>query len=86
MDELKLTGNSLLGSRPLLSFDPVRLFVQKNCNGGFYVTNFIANVCRMNQNGGFHIDNFVPTNPGTSATYTFLVFFCSVLLPHLNIR
>ena len=29
MDELKLTGNSLIGSRPLLSFDPVRLFVQK---------------------------------------------------------
>ena len=23
MDELKLTGNCLLGSRPLLSFDPV---------------------------------------------------------------
>ena len=23
MDELKMTGNALLGSRPLLSFDPV---------------------------------------------------------------
>ena len=23
MNELKMTGNSLLGSRPLLSFDPV---------------------------------------------------------------
>lgn len=26
MDELKLTGNCLLGSRPLLSFDSVRLW------------------------------------------------------------
>lgn len=25
MDELKLTGNCLLGSRPLLSFDSVRV-------------------------------------------------------------
>ena len=29
MNELKLTGNCLLGSRPLLSFDPVRLLLQE---------------------------------------------------------
>ena len=27
MDELKLTGNCLLGSRPLLSFDPVWQYI-----------------------------------------------------------
>ena len=91
MNELKLTGNCLLGSRPLLSFDPVRLLLQKNCNSGFYVGGFIAIMCRINQD--FILMIFVPSNasfPPIFHLLQFILFFflflqCFTGSPHYSL-
>ena len=88
MNELKLTGNCILGSRPLLSFDPVRLLLQKNCNGGLYVGGFIAIMSRINQD--FILMIFVPSNPTniSSSTVHFIFFLflqCFTGSPHYSL-
>ena len=89
MNELKLTGNCLLGSRPILSFDPVRLLLQKNCNGGFYVGGFIAIMCRINQDFILMIFCSKQSNQYFifySSFYSFLVFTVFYWFPSLFIN
>ena len=90
MNELKLTGNCLLGSRPILSFDPVRLLLQKNCNGGFYVGGFIASMSRINKD--FILMIFVPVIQAShqylSSTVHFILFLflqCFTGSPHYSL-
>ena len=86
MNELKLTGNCLLVSRPLLLFDPVRLLLQKIAMVDFYVGGFIAIMCRINQD--FILRIFVPSNlsfPPIFVFYFFLVFTVFYWLPHYSL-
>ena len=90
MNELKLTGNCLLGSRPLLSFDPVRLLLQKIAMVDFYVRGFIAIMSRISKD--FILRIFVPSNlsfPPIFVFYSPFIFFlflqCFTGSPHYSL-